>query len=49
MSDTCGIFDEHLPWMGERALVAELRGAEIVCVFLGPSPLNTAIILDVVE
>lgn len=49
MSDACGVFDEHLSRMRERALVAELRGAEIVDVFLGPSPLNTAVMLDVVE
>lgn len=49
MRDACGVFDEYLPWMRERALVAELCGSKIVYVFLGPSPLDTAVFLDVVE
>jgi hypothetical protein len=49
MRYACGIFDEHLPWMRKYALVPELRRAEIIDVFLGPAPLNTAIILGIVE
>jgi len=49
MGDACRVFDEHLPWMRERALVSKLCSAKVVDVFLGPSPLDTAIILDVVK
>lgn len=47
--DTWGVFDEDFPGQGECSLVALLGDAEIVHVFLCPSPLDTAVILGVFE
>lgn len=43
------VLDEDLSGKGVRSLISLLNCSEVIEIFLGPTPLETAIILCIVE